>query len=336
MGFGFRLACLGVAAGLSLFAQPLSNASLTGKYGFREVLLASDTGQVQTLFGAITFDGKGGYTTVAQVLAGNSAPANSNAANGTYSVQSGGLATLSDPLQSGGQINARFASSLLIGSNTEQGNNSFSIFVAVPAPSSPASVSTLNGGYWVASLEFLNGNPAMARETLFQMVANSTGGFGSPTANGEAINLGNVLMSQTIAAATYFINPDGSGSITLPPPSSDPTQVLIGGNKSIYVAGDGSFFIGGGAAAGGQGLLIGIKAASNPSNSPLNGLYWSADLYARSQTYSCFAGSADAVASGAMTWSKRLRETSGALDVTTTQKPRGQLLASPREIRIDL
>ncbi len=317
MAFAFRLVSLGIATGLSVFAQPLSNASLTGKYGFREVFLASDTQQVQTLFGTLTFDGKGGYTLAAQLLAGTSAPASPTTTTGTYSVQSGGIATLSDPLQPGGQINARLGTAMLIGSNTEAGNTSFSIFVAVPAPTSTLSVSALSGTYWVASLEFLNGNPAFARETLFQITANSTGGFGSPTAMGEAINLGNNLLSQTIAAATYFINADGSGSISLPPPSSDPTQVLIGGTKPMYVAADGSFFIGGGGAAGGQGLLIGIKAASNPTSSILSGLYWSADLYAREQAYSCSVSSADAVASGTMTWSKRLRETGGALDVTT-------------------
>ncbi len=324
MSFTFRLVSLGMATGLSLFAQPVSNpsqpltnASLTGKYGFREVFLASGTQQVQTLFGTLTFDGKGGYTCAAQLLAGSSAPANSSATTGTYSIQSGGVATLSDPLQPGGQINARLGTALLLGSNTEAGNASFSIFVAVPAPAAAVSLSVLSGIYWVASLEFLNGDPAFARETLFQMTANTTGGFGSPTVTGEALNLGNTLMTQTAANATYTINADGSGSFTLPFPSSNPASILLGGTKPIYVAGDGSFFIGGGGAAGGQGLIIGIKAASSPTAGILSGLYWSADLYAREQTYSCSIGSADAVASGTLTWSKRLRETSGALDVTT-------------------
>jgi len=312
-----RLVCLGVAASASLIAQSISNSSLTGKYGFREVTLASDTQQVQTLFGTITFDGKSAYTLSAQLLAGSSAPTNATTTGGTYSVQSSGLATLTDPLQPSGQINARFAAAALIGSNTETSANSFSIFVAIPAPSSATNLATLNGAYWIASLEFLNGNPALARETLFQAIANSTGGLGSPTALGEAINLGNVQLSQTIALATYSMNADGTGSLTLPPPSSDPTQVLIGGSKPIYASSDGSFFIGGGTAAGGQGLIIGIKAATNPTNAILSGLYWSADLYARGQTYSCYSASADAVASGTITWSKRLQETGGKLDITT-------------------
>jgi uncharacterized protein (TIGR03437 family) len=302
---------------LPLFSQVLSNASLAGKYGFREVVLNSTTQQVQTLFGTLTFDGKGGYTLSAQVLSGSNAPANSTVTSGTYSVQSSGLATVSDPLQSGGQINARFSTGALIGSNTEGGPTSFSVFVAISAPASATNLATLNGTYWTASLEFLNGNPVLARETLFQMTANSTGGLGSPTAFGEAINLGNTQITQTIAAATYNMNADGTGSLSLPPPQSDPTQALIGGTKAIYVAGDGSFFIGGSTTAGGQGLIIGVKAASNPTNAILTGLYWSADLYARTGTYSCYSASADGVASGTLTWSKRLQETGGALDITT-------------------
>jgi len=317
MPSAFRLLPLVVTTTLPAFSQPFSNATLTGKYGFREVYLNATTQQVQTLFGTMTFDAKGGYTLSAQLLSGSNAPVNSTVASGTYSVQSSGLATVSDPLQSGGQINGRFSTTALIGSNTEAGPASFSIFVAIPAPTSPTSIATLNGTYWTASLEFLNGNAALARETLFQMAANSTGGFGSPTALGEAINLGNTQVSQTIAAATYNMNADGTGSINLPPPSSDPTQNLIGGAKSMYVAGDGSFFIGGSAAAGGQGLILGVKAASNPTNAILTGLYWSADLYARSGVYSCYSASADAVASGTLTWSKRLQETGGALDITT-------------------
>lgn len=321
MGVRFRLACLCAAACLSSFAQPLSNASLSGKYGFREVFLASDTQQVQTLFGTLTFDGKGGYTYAAQLLAGSNAPSNSSSTTGTYSVQPGGAVTLSDPLQSGGQINARLGTGLLLGSNTEAGNNSFSIFSAVPAITSTPSLNLLSGTYWIGSIEFVNGNPANVRETLFQAAANGSGGFGSPTAVGEALNLGSKLMSQTIANSTYSINSDGSASMNLPPVSNDPTQVLIGGIKPIYLSSDGSFFIGGSATAGGEGLIVGIKAASSPTNATLSNqpqnLYWSADLYTRSQTYSCYTASADAVASGTMTWSKRLRDSSGALDVTT-------------------
>src|SRR5215472_9565010 len=101
----FRTAWLSALACLTLSAQTLSNKSLTGKYWFRELLISTDSGtQVQTLFGSLTFDGNGGFTYSAQLLAGASAPANSSGANGAYSVQPGGQATLSDPLRTGTQV----------------------------------------------------------------------------------------------------------------------------------------------------------------------------------------------------------------------------------------
>ncbi len=313
MGVAFRLAWIAAAAGLTLSAQALSNASLAGKYGFREVLLSS--GSVQTLFGTLTFDGKGGYSYSGQLLSGSSAPTNSSGTAGTYAVQSGGQATISDPLQTGAPINARLGNGLLIGSNTEAGNT-YSIFAAVPAAASAIPLSALNGNYWLASLEFLNGSVDFARETLFPMIANGSGGFGSPRATGEAVNLGNALTSQVVNGVTYAINADGSGSLSMPS-AGDPSQ-LIGGVKTIYVSSDGNFFIGGGAGAGGQGLVVGIRAATNPTATILSGVYWSADLYLRGQLNSCYIGSADALSDGAtMTWSKRLRETGGTLDITT-------------------
>jgi uncharacterized protein (TIGR03437 family) len=315
MAVCFRLAWLCAAAGLTLSAQTLSNASLTGKYGFRELLLPTDTQQIQTLFGTLTFNGNGGYTYSGQLLDGSAAPTTSSATTGTYSVQSGGQVSISDPLQSGAQINALLGNGVLIGSATEVGNNSFSLFVAIPAPSTAPTLGTLNGTYWLASLEFLNGSFNLVRETLFQMIANGTGGFGSPNVIGEAANLGSTLLNQIVPGVTYAIDPAGTGSLAFST-VADPTQ-LIGGAKTIYVSGDGSFFFGGGSGAGGQGFLIGIRAGTNLTNATLNGLFWTADLYVREQTESCFIGSADALSGGTMTFSKRLRENGGALDVTT-------------------
>jgi uncharacterized protein (TIGR03437 family) len=321
MSVVLRLACLAtvVSAGVSvsLFGQTLSNQSLTGKYSFRYVVLSSDASpsQAQTLFGSMTFDGAGGYTFAGQTLNGVSEPAATSGNSGTYTVQSGGQVVLSDPLRSGGTVNARLGSGLLVGSNTEAGNSVFSIFVALPGATSPVTQSVLNGMYWVASLEILGGNLGFARETLFQMTANGSGSFGSPLVVGQAANLGNRRMSQTLTGVTYNINADGTGTMNLPP--ANPNDQLLAGAKALSVSGDGSFFIGGSALAGDQGLLIGFRAGTNLTNAKLTGLYWSADLYIRGQADSCFTGSANALGNGTMTWSKRLRQNSGALDVTT-------------------
>jgi uncharacterized protein (TIGR03437 family) len=290
-----RLQLIWICACFALMAQTTSNKSLTGNYWYREVLLASDTSQIQTVFGSMTFDGNGGVT------------------GGTYSVDSSGVVTMTDPLRSGATINARLGTNALIGSNTEAGNSVFSIFVAVPAPASAISANALNGTYWIASLEFLNGSLALKRETFFPATANGSGGFGPISVLGEATNLGDRQITQAVSGATYTVNANGSGSITLPFPGSDPSAQLLGGTKTIYIAQDGSFFFGGGTAAGSPGLLIGIRAGAG-----LNLLkpFWAADLRVEGQNYSGFAGSAFAVDNAHMTWSRRLRTNNGPMDVT--------------------
>jgi uncharacterized protein (TIGR03437 family) len=292
-----RLGLIWICACLALRAQTPSNKSLTGKYFYHELLFVTDASQpILSGDGALTFDGNGGVT------------------GGTYSVNSSGIVTMTDPLRSGATINARLGSSALIGSNTEAGNNVFSIFVAVAAPASPVNTSALNGTYWIASLEFLNGSFAMERETFFQATANGSGSFGSPNVLGEATNLGDTQLTQAVAGVTYAVNSNNSGTLNFPVPAgSDPTQQLLGGLKTIYVAPDGSFFFGGGTAAASPGLVIGIRSGTSLS---LGTPIWAADLRVDGQNYSDFAGSAVAVDHANMTWSRRLRTNNGPLDVT--------------------
>ena len=278
-------------------AQTPTNKSLMGAYWYREVLLASDTAQVQSSSGSITFDGNGGIT-----------------GGGAYSVDSSGAVILPDPLRSGSTINARIGTNALIGSNTEAGNNVFSIFVATPAPSSPINSGTLNGTYWIASLEFVNGSLALKRQTFFPVTANGSGAFtGSVNVLGEAANLGDKQMTQTVSGATYTVNADGSGTITLPFPGSDPSGLLLGGTKSIFVAQDGSFFFGGGTGASGPGLLIGIRAGTSLNAQKL---FWATDLRIEGQSDSSYVGSAFTADNARATWSRRLRTNTGAMDVT--------------------
>jgi uncharacterized protein (TIGR03437 family) len=291
-----RLHLTWICACFALTAQTPSNKSLTGKYFYHEVMLVTDATQpAMSSDGSLTFDGNGGMT------------------GGTYSVDSSGAVTITDPLRTGASINARLGTSALIGSSTEAGNNVFSIFVAVPAPASAVTASVLNGTYWIASLEFVNGSFSLKRQTFFQATANGSGSLGSVNVVGEATNLGDQQMTQSVSGATYSVNADGSGSITLPFPGSNPSGLLLGGTKNIYVASDGSFFFGGGSATSSPGLLIGIRAGTS-LNPPRT--FWAADLRVEGQNYSCFAGSANAVDNTRITWSRRLRTNNGPMDVT--------------------
>jgi uncharacterized protein (TIGR03437 family) len=293
MGILLRLSCLAALVPLGLRAQTPTNKSLSGKYFYHEVLLVSDAAQpVVSGDGSLTFDGNGGF------------------AGGTYSVDPSGSVTMTDPLRSGATINARLGTGALIGSNTEAGNNVFSIFVAVPAPASAVSASVLNGNYWIASLEFVNGSLALKRQTFFPVTANGSGSFGNPAVLGEATNLQDKQITQTVTGATYTVNSDGSGTVNFP---GDPTQQLIAGTKTIYLAQDGSYFFGGAGGTGEPGLLIGIRAGTSLSP-PRN--FWAADLRVEGQNYSSFSGSSFAVDSTHMTWTRRLRTNNGPMDVT--------------------
>lgn len=318
MGIHFRLACIAVA-GCTLSAQTISNKSLSGKYYFRELLVNSATGQAQSLFGALTFDGNttGGFTYAGQQLTGTNPAANASG-SGSYSVQSSGLATMSDPLQSGRQIILRLGTTFLTGASTEGTGSGFSLLIAAPAPSGAVNTGALNGRYWMASLEFLNAAASQVRETLFPINANSGGSLGNPIALGRAANINDQQFQQPVSGSSYSLNTDGIGVAMFPIPSSvDPASRLIGGTKIIYVAADGSFFFGGGSTPGGQGLLIGIQAADNATESLLSGSYSGADLRVESQFYSGFAGSANALGDGRMVWSRRLvLSGAGAEDVT--------------------
>jgi len=320
MAILLRLAFSVLVCGCAILpADVLSNKSLTGKYSFREVLLVTDASQTLTVFGTLTFDGNGAFTYSGQQLTGTAAPA-SVSGNGTYSVEPSGLATMSDPLRSGTTINVRVGTNAVVGSNTETGNNVVSMLAAVATPSSATNAGTLNGPYRVASLEFANGSFNTRRETFFPMSANGSGSLGNPSILGEASNLADTQITQVVSGATYTVNSDGTGTVTFPPTVTDPTQQLLGGTRTIYMSGDGSFFFGGGTGAGGQGMVIGIRTATNATNTSLTGFYWGAGLRLEvqlgNQIYSSFAGSASASGTGNMTWSRRLRTNSGPLDVT--------------------
>src|SRR5271154_4180958 len=93
--FLLALALLGVAE-----AQTYNNATLNAKYYFRELYFVTDaTGNptdVRSAAGAITFDGKGGYSIIAteNIGIGNSTPLT---ANGTYAISSNAALTIVDP-----------------------------------------------------------------------------------------------------------------------------------------------------------------------------------------------------------------------------------------------
>ncbi len=303
--------------------QVSNNQSLIGKYFFRQVLLETSSGstvsQTASASGTLTFDGNGNVTINGMQLSGTAA-ATTLSSQGTYTVSPGGFVTLSNPLLPGATVNARLGAEALAGSSTEAGSNVFDLLIALKGPVNGVTNRAMSGPYWVSSLEFPNGGTADIRNTNFTLTANGNGGFAETTVTGQAYNLGNTLMTQTVGPMSYLLNTDGSGTMTFPAAAGlDITTQLIEGVKDIYIATDGSFFIGGSMDAGGHGIIVGIKAfaggpVNSASNSSLSGFYFAAGISynTASSTLASMVGSVNPTGQGTV-WEEHTRQSSVAL-----------------------
>ncbi|HXA52565.1 MAG TPA: hypothetical protein VNV86_19750 [Candidatus Acidoferrum sp.] len=270
-----RLAIVAACVSTAALAQLPSNASLKGAYYVR--YLGEDTrngGSVLSFSGTMTFDGAGKYTLSG---AGNNSKTTLKFnTSGNYSVLSNALVVIDNAFDTSGTtasgpIYGGLGTGLISGSSTEGAY--CDLFVAVPAATAGTNA-TLSGTYNVASLEFLGGSLTATRDTFFPMNADGAGNLGNVTIKGTAQSLGDAATTQTSNGATYTVTANGTGTLNLPAPSGvTAANVLLSGNKVLYAAADGSFFIAGGATT--YDLVIGAKAAPGAS---FNGLYFSAYL----------------------------------------------------------
>lgn len=312
--------------GVAALAQISNNQSLSGKYYFREVLLVTDgTANVtdtRSGFGTLIFDGNGNFTISGQQLVGTAAAATLPVTAGTYTVKPGGFVTLSNPLRSGTSINARLGAGALVGSSTEAGPTVFDLFTAIPAPMQALSNSTLNGPYWISTLEFPNGGVTNIRNTNFKLTANGSGSFAESTVTGQAANLGNKLQNQTVGPITYAVAADGTGTLTFPVAAGlDTTTQLIAGVKNVYVSQDGTYFIGGSSAAGAHGIVVGTKAfANNATNASWTGFFYTAGMRFDTSNpgfparLAAVSGAVHANGDGNSIWARRTRQSDGLFD----------------------
>ncbi len=310
-------------AGVSLSGQVSNNQSLNGSYYFRQVLLVTDgTANIVETYsaaGTLVFDGNGNVLITGQELVGT-APLTGLYLTGTYTVNPGGFTTLSNPIQAGVTVNARLGQGVLAGSSTEAGPTIFDLLIAIPAPAKSVSNQTLSGAYWISSLEFPNGGAANIRNTNFKLTANGAGGFAEDSVTGQAANLGNTLLTQTVSPISYSVASNGTGTLTFPAAAGlDATTQLIEGAENIYVSQDGSYFIGGSMAPGGHGLVVGVKAfVGGASNGSFSGSYFAAGM--RYDTaparLTAAVGSMDATGPGSV-WARRTKQSDGLFDAST-------------------
>ena len=275
-----RLGCVFVLLLASNAAAQPTNASVQGSYYFRYLGVNAVPRDTPLAFqGTLVFDGKtgsDGFGTFTASGLGTAGAALGPASNNVYRVLPSGLMDFTNPLDASNATTlfGGMGTGALVLSSTD--SNYCDLMVAVPVSTSN-SAANLNGKYYLASMEFLNGSLAASRNTFFSAMFDGKGGLGSVTINGTAANLGNAPQSQTSAGATYTVGANGIGSLSLPGPAGvAASSVLLSGNKVMYVAPDGSFFVAGGATA--YDLVIGVKAlAGSPSGIP-NGFYFTATL----------------------------------------------------------
>ena len=301
------------------FAQTLNNQSLSGKYFFRHISLGTDgvnpgsLTDARTLMGSITFNGSGGYSYIGQLLAGtNAAVSQSN--SGKYALDAGGFVSLDNPLRSGATINARFANEAVVGSSTESTDNTYDLFVAIPAPSGGA---VFAGPYNCMSLEFPGGTSANMRSTQFPLNQSqaASGSLQDYSVYGHAagITLG-VPLTQQVTGATYAMGADGLGSITV---GTVNNAQLLSGTRTLYLSASGDIVLGGSTAAGGHDILIGVKLLSGATNSTWNATYWGAGLRVDSSAVAEYSGALAARGQGKLTWAKRFKALgAGVFDYT--------------------
>ncbi|MCX6629051.1 MAG: hypothetical protein NTW28_15645 [Candidatus Solibacter sp.] len=295
----------GVLSGVSSPAQTLNNQSLSGKYYFRHISLETDgrnpgnlTG-ARTLMGSITFDGNGGYSYTGQLLTGINA-AVSQANSGKYSLDPGGFLLLDNPARGGSTINARFATEAVIGSSTESTDNTYDLFVAIPAPSGGA---VFAGPYNCMSLDLRAGSYSLIRSTQFPINQSSPGTLQPFSVYGHAVVVSPAPLTQPVTGATYTMGADGVGTFNV---GADDDARLLSGSRTLYLSASGNILLGGSMAGGGHGIMVGVKPLSGATNATWNGTYWGAGLRVDTSV-SAYSGALAARGQGKLTWSKRFK-----------------------------
>ncbi len=258
------------------------NASLTGQYLFRYVNFFNDENgnlvESCSLTGAIAFSGTGTYTVSnAQLFdsaGGNGKGYCASLGAGTYGVQSNGMLQMDNPLYPA-TLFGTFSQPVVIASSTE--DDYFDLFVAVQAPQSAFTNSSLSGTFTVGTLDFLNASATLARQGYFSLNADGAGNIAAFTVNGSLANVDSGgSTTQSVAASTYSLSGASGGTVTFPGSSSDKTEI-VSGAKVLYVSADGNWFVAG--SATGSDMFVGFRAPSGTSsNALLSGTYFTAGM----------------------------------------------------------
>lgn len=304
-----------------LHAQVLDNGFLTGRYGFRQLLLSTNTSgqpiEARSMVGIISFDGRGSFSFQGTRNVGNNLSATFTG-GGSYSVSPAGITTMSSPLDLNSLLNLRLANQLLLGSTTDSAGNTFDLFVAVPLPSSPSSNATLSGNYVGVSLEIPNGIFFNVKNAFFRMTANGQGSFGLANTTGQTSQQGRRVLTQSLGPVTYSLSNDGTGGISFPlsAPQTTATQLVLG-DKQSFISNNGDYIVGGSTSQGAHDFFFAMRSNTTTSSpQSFSGLYFGAGMRIDNSRPFSFVGAVNGLGTGKAVWTRRTRQTEGNTDTT--------------------
>lgn len=304
-----------------LFGQVLDNNFLNGRYGFRQVLVSTNTAgqpiEARSMVGVISFDGRGAFSFQATRNTGNNGPGNFSGA-GTYSVSSNGIVSMTNPLDLNSITNARLANGILLASTTDSAGNLFDIFAAIPLPSQLVSNATITGQYAGVSMEFPTGLFFNIKNSYFRFTADGVGGMGLVNTFGQTVQNGKRLMNQGIGPTIYSVSSDGAGQLIFPTTAPFPanTQLLLG-DRRIYISNNADYIIGGSTSQGAHDFFFAMRAsAAGATAANFRGLYFAAGIRVDQSRPSSFVGAVNGLGNGKAVWSRRARLPEGNVDST--------------------
>lgn len=280
----------------------LTSASVSGPFFFRHLQITSDTtGNItdcRSALGTITFDGAGHYTLAAQQTV-NTLAATTLTVTGGYAIGPSGTMVIGNPQRNSLTINARVGTEAIVGSTTESADNTFDLFIAIPAATATQASSLFTGTYIASTLEFPLGVFTYVRSAFFNLSPGLFNAFSPIIGTGHALNVNSgVVAPFNLTGGTYTFNNDGTATANLGSVASP-----LSGFKTILVSASGNIILGGSTVAGSHDFLVGVKPYSGTAAlANWTGLFFTGGLRydARHLSTAGYVGSANAVPSLAM------------------------------------
>ncbi len=303
-----------------------TNASVSGNFFFRLMQFTTNTSSVFTdarsAFGTITFNGAGQYT-INAIQTIDTLASTSLTGSGSYSIASNGAMSIGNPLRNTLNINARVGAEAIIGSTTESGDNTFDLFIAVPAATAAQALSNFTGNYYVSEISFPLSVGTYASTAFFNMIPGTGGEFSLLAGVGHSLetNAGAVTNVNLSGSSAYSFN--GDGTVTA---NFGALSTIVTGEEELLVSASGDILIGASLALGTQDLFVAVREDSaTAALANWNGLYYTGGIRydAKNATTAAYVGSSNAVPSLGIIPSyqreHQIATTPGAFDLTGYQ-----------------